>query len=78
MWRERYEVRTKFGYVAQKFSLYPDLTVVENLRFFGGAYRVPRARLEARIEKLLGEMDLAAKRDALAGALSGVAWHCRQ
>ena len=71
VWRERYEVRTKFGYVAQKFSLYPDLTVVENLRFFGGAYRVPRARLEARIEKLLGEMDLAAKRDAMAGALSG-------
>jgi ABC-type Fe3+/spermidine/putrescine transport system ATPase subunit len=46
VWRERYEVRTKFGYVAQKFSLYPDLTVVENLRFFGGAYRVPRARLD--------------------------------
>ena len=42
VWRDRYEVRTKFGYVAQKFSLYPDLTVVENLRFFGGAYRAPR------------------------------------
>jgi len=71
VWRERYEVRTKFGYVAQKFSLYPDLTVVENLRFFGGAYRVAREKLEPQIEKLLAEMDLAAKRDAMAGSLSG-------
>ena len=71
VWRERQEVRTKFGYVAQKFSLYPDLTVVENLRFFGGAYRVPREKLEPRIEKLLGEMDLTKKREAFAGALSG-------
>jgi ABC-2 type transport system ATP-binding protein len=71
VWRERHEVRTKFGYVAQKFSLYPDLTVAENLRFFGGAYRVPRERLGPRIETLLGEMNLTAKRDAFAGALSG-------
>jgi ABC-2 type transport system ATP-binding protein len=71
VWRERQEVRTKFGYVAQKFSLYPDLTVVENLRFFGGAYRVPREALEPRIEKLLAEMDLVKKRDAFAGSLSG-------
>ena len=39
VWAERYDVRSQFGYVAQKFSLYPDLTVAENLRFFGGAYR---------------------------------------
>lgn len=70
-WRERHAVRAKFGYMAQKFSLYPDLTVMENLRFFGGACRVPAADLGPRLERLLGQMDLAAKRDAPAGSLSG-------
>src|SRR5689334_16230380 len=39
VWRDRYSVRAKFGYMAQKFSLYPDLTALENMRFFAGAYR---------------------------------------
>src|ERR1700694_5029120 len=41
VWKDRHLVRTKFGYVAQRFSLYPDLTVEENFRFFGVACRVP-------------------------------------
>jgi len=61
----------KFGYVAQKFSLYPDLTVSENLRFFGNACRVPAAKLEDRIRALLGQLDLQGKRNAMAGSLSG-------
>ena len=71
VWRDRYAARAKFGYMAQKFSLYPDLTVLENMRFFAGAYRVPRHAMNARIELLLGQMDLQAKRDTAAGSLSG-------
>ena len=71
VWQKRRAVRAKFGYMAQKFSLYPDLTVLENMRFFAGAYRVPRQALNARIERLLGQMDLQAKRDTAAGSLSG-------
>jgi ABC-2 type transport system ATP-binding protein len=71
VWAERYRIRAKFGYVAQKFSLYPDLTVTENMEFFGGAFRVPRDKLRARIETLLSQMDLVGKRDAMAGTLSG-------
>jgi len=71
IWRDRYAIRPKFGYVAQKFSLYPDLTVLENLRFFGGAYRVPRSGMEKRIDRLLKDTDLEHKRGARAGSLSG-------
>jgi len=71
IWRDRYAIRPKFGYVAQKFSLYPDLTVMENLRFFGGAYRVPQAGMEKRIARLLQETDLETKKTARAGSLSG-------
>src|ERR1044071_407365 len=71
VWRDRYRARRKFGYMAQKFSLYPDLTVLENMRFFAGAYGVSRHQLGPRIETLLRQMDLLAKRDNAAGSLSG-------
>jgi ABC-2 type transport system ATP-binding protein len=71
VWRERHLARTQFGYVAQRFSLYRDLTVEENLRFFGGASRVPRSELTERLERLLKLTDLEKKRRAMAGALSG-------
>jgi ABC-2 type transport system ATP-binding protein len=71
VWRDRQEVRTHFGYVAQRFSLYPDLTVEENFRFFGGAYRVPPAELGERLSRLLRLTDLEMKRNVPAGSLSG-------
>jgi ABC-2 type transport system ATP-binding protein len=71
IWKGRYAIRSKFGYVAQKFSLYPDLTVLENLRFFGAAYQVSGPRLEQRVETLLDQLDLRSKSKALAGSLSG-------
>lgn len=71
VWKEREQVRRKFGYVAQRFSLYPDLTAEENLRFFGGACRVPPVQLDERVERLFKLTDLEQKRDAAAGSLSG-------
>jgi ABC-2 type transport system ATP-binding protein len=71
VWRQRHVVRSKFGYVAQRFSLYRDLTVAENIRFFGGACRVSRRELPARMERLLTLTDLNQKRDSPAGSLSG-------
>ena len=70
-WKDRQLVRTKFGYVPQRFSLYRDLTVLENLRFFGGAYGVPGAELQRRIERLLRLSDLEEKVNTAAGSLSG-------
>jgi ABC-2 type transport system ATP-binding protein len=71
VWKDRHFVRTKFGYVPQRFSLYLDLTVLENFRFFGGAYGVPRTELEKRIERLLRVIDLQEKRHTAAQSLSG-------
>src|SRR3989442_15647113 len=71
IWKERQRVRTKFGYVPQRFSLYRDLTVLENFRFFGGAYGVPGAELERRIKRLLRLSDFQEKVNAAAGSLSG-------
>jgi ABC-2 type transport system ATP-binding protein len=71
IWKGRYAIRSRFGYVAQKFSLYPDLTVLENLRFFGSAYQVSGKQLDHRIEILLDQLDLRSKSKALAGSLSG-------
>jgi len=71
VWKDRQVVRARFGYVAQRFSLYPDLTVEENLRFFGGACGVLAATLETRIGRLLRLTDLEEKRDTMAGSLSG-------
>ena len=67
IWRDRSRVRPLFGYVPQRFSLYADLTLLENLRFFGCAYRVPEDRSKARIETLLSELDLATRRRRAAG-----------
>ena len=71
VWKDRQRVRTKFGYVPQRFSLYRDLTVLENVRFFGGAYGVPGAELERRIGRLLRLSDLEEKVNVAAGSLSG-------
>ncbi len=50
--------RNKFGYMAQKFSLYTDLTVQENLQFFGGAYGLKHDRLKRRILWAMSEFHL--------------------
>jgi ABC-type multidrug transport system ATPase subunit len=71
VWKQRHRVRANFGYVAQRFSLYPDLTVLENFRFFGGASRVAPAELEKRMSNLLRRTDLEEKRNTPAGSLSG-------
>ncbi|MEZ5724986.1 MAG: ATP-binding cassette domain-containing protein [Paracoccaceae bacterium] len=59
----RAEARARIGYVAQKFALYGNLTVRENLEFFGGAYGLRRKALQQRIRAALEqfELDPAAK-----------------
>ncbi len=63
-------VRARMGYMSQKFSLLGDLTVLENLRFFGGLYGLGGAALRGEIELRLKEMQVWGLRDQLAGSLS--------
>ncbi len=64
-------VRQRIGYMSQKFSLYRDLTVAENLRFFGGIYRVPHAELGERMRFAIDMAGLAGREHALVGTLAG-------
>ena len=64
-------IKQRIGYMTQRFSLYEDLTVEENLRFYAGIYGVPRDRRRARIEAVLTAAGLGGRRSQLAGTLSG-------
>ncbi|MBD0443458.1 ATP-binding cassette domain-containing protein [Acinetobacter nosocomialis] len=54
----RAEARGKVGYVSQKFALYSNLTVLENLKFFGGAYGLTGKKLNQQIDNALEQYDL--------------------
>ncbi len=64
-------LKPKIGYMTQKFSLFGDMTVQENLRFIAEIYSYPRADRVSRIEELLGKYDLHDQRNQLAGTMSG-------
>ncbi len=64
-------LRYKIGYMTQKFSLYDDLTVAENLAFLADAYSLKGQYKRSRIDELLAIYDLAARANQLAGSMSG-------
>jgi ABC-2 type transport system ATP-binding protein len=64
-------IKQRIGYMTQRFSLYEDLSVVENLEFYAGIYGVPRKERKARVERVLEQAGLTSRRKQLAGTLSG-------
>lgn len=64
-------VRPRMGYMSQKFSLYDDLTVVENLRFYGRTYGLKGAKLQERIAFVLEMANLTGREKERASNLSG-------
>ncbi len=69
--REPDRVRQRIGYMSQRFSLYRDLTVAENLAFFGGVYGLSRGALRDRAADVLRLAGLSGIESARTGTLSG-------
>ena len=65
------EVRQQIGYMSQKFSLYDDLSIGENLNFFGGVYGVPEEEIDEKRRWVLRFSGLEGKEDILTGSLPG-------
>ena len=65
------EVKRRIGYMTQRFSLYDDLSVSENLEFFGGIYGLSGAAVEERRRWAVGMADLQGKEDLVTGGLPG-------
>jgi ABC-2 type transport system ATP-binding protein len=64
-------VRQRIGYMSQKFSLYDDITIQENLEFFAGMYGVPQQERAEKIRWVLSFSGLDGKQDQLTGSLPG-------
>jgi len=69
--RQGEEVRRRIGYMSQRYGLYDDLTVLENIRFYGTIYGLHGEKRERRIAALVEELDLSDRVNQFAGTLSG-------
>jgi len=69
--RESEKIKQGIGYMSQRFALYEDLSVWENLEFYAGVYNVPAATQRARLNELVAMAGLTGRERQLAGQLSG-------
>jgi len=65
------EIKSKIGYMSQKFGLYEDLTILENLQFYAGLYGLSKVERRLRIDEMLEMAGLESRQKQLAGSLSG-------
>lgn len=68
---EAERIKERIGYMTQRFSLYEDLSVIENLRFYAGIYGVPLRTRRQRIEQVIDRAGLGPRRGQIVGTLSG-------
>jgi ABC-2 type transport system ATP-binding protein len=69
VWTETEDIKRNIGYMSQRFSLYDDLSVVENIRFYAGIYGLGRAEVRERGDRMLEELGLTAERKVLVRSL---------
>lgn len=69
VYKETEKIKKNIGYMSQKFSLYGNLTVKENLNFFGGIYGIPRKDLKVKRDELIKELGLENEKNKLVSQL---------
>lgn len=69
IYKESDKIKKNIGYMSQKFSLYEDLTIKENMRLFGGIYGMNTKNIKIKTEQLLKELSLEAEKDILVKSL---------
>ncbi|RIV21427.1 ABC transporter ATP-binding protein [Fibrisoma montanum] len=65
VYRQTEQIKQVIGYMSQRFSLYEDLTVRENIRFYGGIYGLSRADLKAKSQQIIEQLNLGSVADKL-------------
>src|SRR5690349_20684771 len=69
VYKQTERIKKNIGYMSQKFSLYEDLTVFENIRFFGGIYGLSDQAIKQKGEALISQLGLEKEKKKLVGAL---------
>jgi drug efflux transport system ATP-binding protein len=69
VFRQQEQIKKNIGYMSQKFSLYENLTVKENIRFFGGIYGLSSKALQVKTAELINRLELENEADKLVGTL---------
>ncbi len=69
VYRETEKIKKNIGYMSQKFSLYDDLTVAENIRFYGGIYGLSKSLLNEKTDYLMNLLSITDARNKLIGSL---------
>jgi len=69
--KEQHKIKEHIGYMSQKFSLYNDLTVEENINFYSGIYKIPKAEKKERFEAVIRSADLQGMEGSLTATLAG-------
>lgn len=69
VFRQQEKIKQNIGYMSQRFSLYEDLTVLENIRFFGGIYGLNKQTLKRKADELLQSLQLAEEAYKQVGSL---------
>ena len=65
VYKSREQIKRKIGYMSQKFSLYEDLSIVENIRFYAGIYGLKRKEIETRTSELLNKLGISSIKNRL-------------